>query len=320
MHRIATHLQKFGVAVTVLVAQTPLEEALAQVTAFRPDILHAFHAFKAGIFAFSLSQAVAIPFVVTLTGTDVHEDLHHSERGQQVRQVLEAAAAITVFSEAIAEELTSLLPSVRAKVHIVPQGVWFPPQENWEVRSHLNIPTFVPVLLLPANIRRVKRPLLAVEGTAKLRERGFKAHLLLAGDILEREEGERVIAALRNASWAHYLGSVPMERMASVYRVADIVLNTSEHEGGMANALLEAMWLERPVLASRVPGNQSFLRDGETGLLFDTADELAYKAEQLLTDAKLRQRLVRCAKAWVQNHCDPTTEAQRYLQVYASIR
>jgi glycosyltransferase involved in cell wall biosynthesis len=77
------------------------------------------------------------------------------------------------------------------------------------------------------------------------------------------------------------------------------------------------MWLKRPVLASAVVGNISLVRPEETGLLFRDADELAWQAHRLLTDAALRQRLIDNAFVWVRQHCDPMKEAQRYREVYA---
>jgi glycosyltransferase involved in cell wall biosynthesis len=172
---------------------------------------------------------LGLPLVVTITGTDVHSDLLSPDRRETVPKVLEAADAIVAFSPAIAEELLAAMPSLSEKVHIVPQGVWFPPQESWDVRKELGIPDNVSLLLLPANIRKVKRPLLAFEGTLLLREKGFDAHLLFVGSVLEDDEWERLERVIRQHEWAHFAGAVPMEKMVSVYEAADIVLNTSEH-------------------------------------------------------------------------------------------
>ncbi len=286
---------------------------------FRPNIVHAFHAFKAGVAALELAQQISATLVVTITGTDVHTDLHHPERREAVLRVLRAASAITTFAPAIADELSAIDNSLVAKIRTIPQGVWFPPQETWNVRGHLGIPNNVPLILLPANIRKVKRPMLALEGVRLLRERGFDAHILFVGEILEADEWERLKAAMENRQWAHYLGPIPMERMASAYLASDVVLNTSEHEGGMANALLEAMWLKRPILASAVAGNLSLVRHEETGLLFGNAKELAEQAIRLLTDLNLRERLVQSAYEWVCQNCNPTEEARSYLRIYCEI-
>lgn len=315
--RLATHLGQLGVAVQVLPTQPLPQDADDLIQGFRPQLVHAFHAVKAGVVARQVAQSLSIPLVVTLTGTDVHDDLKDAQRRPVVVAVLRDAAAIVTFTPEMASEVREALPEVAGKIFVIPQGVWLPPQEVWDVREHLGLTKETPLLLLPANIRKVKRPTLAVEGVAKGRQLGVDAHLLLAGAILETDEGQRVEEALKHHAWLHFLGAVPSERMGSVYEAADIVLNTSLHEGGMANALLEAMWLKRPVLASAVMGNTSLVRHEEMGLLFLDADELAWQAHRLLTDKALRQRLIDNAFVWVRQHCDPMKEAQRYREVYA---
>lgn len=305
-----------GVTTQVVTTQPLTDDERRQAISFQPDIIHAFHAFKAGVVALELSQKISAPLVVTITGTDVHSDLLVPKRRETVLRVLQAADVITVFAPAVADELVNLDSSLATKVHTIPQGIWFPEQKSWNVREHFGIPADAPLLLLPANIREVKRPMLAFEGVQLLREQGWDAHLAFVGAILERDEWELLKAAMANQKWVHYLGAVPMEQMVSVYQAADIVLNTSKHEGGMANALLEAMWLRRPVLASAVIGNSSLVRHEETGLLFSDANELSEQATRLLTNSALREHLVQTAYEWVRQNCDPIKEARSYLQVY----
>ena len=319
VRRIATHLSQLGVAVQIAVVGEP-DASLRQLNLqFQPDIVHAFHAFKAGVAASELARQLGLPLVVTLTGTDVHSDLFSPDRREAVLKVLEATDAVVVFSPSVAEELLTVMPSLCEKVHIVPQGVWFPPQESWDVRKQLGIPEDAPLLLLPANIRRVKRPLLAFEGTLLLREKGFNAYLLFVGSVLEDDEWDRLRQATETHRWVRFAGAVPMEKMVSVYEAADVVLNTSEHEGGMANSLLEAMALGRPVLAADVTGDRSLVQDGVNGLLFKDAGEMAEKAAMLLTDENLRRKFVMAAKEWVGQNCNPVEEAKRYLSIYERV-
>lgn len=72
---LATHLTQLGVAVQVLPTQPLPEDADQLVRQFRPQIVHALHAVKAGTIARQIAQSLGVPFIVTLTGTDVHGDL-----------------------------------------------------------------------------------------------------------------------------------------------------------------------------------------------------------------------------------------------------
>ena len=47
-------------------------------------------------------------------------------------------------------------------------------------------------------------------------------------------------SALAGRPWARYVGAVPHAQMRSLLSQADVVLNCSASEGGMANSVLEA--------------------------------------------------------------------------------
>jgi glycosyltransferase involved in cell wall biosynthesis len=79
--------------------------------------------------------------------------------------------------------------------------------------------------------------------------------------------------------------------MPALFELADVVLNCSLAEGGMANAVIEALALGRAVLAADIAGNRSLVEDAITGFLFGSAEELAAKADRLLQDPDLRARL-----------------------------
>src|SRR6185436_13211956 len=56
-----------------------------------------------------------------------------------------------------------------------------------------------------------------------------------------------------------------------LYQQADVAVNPSLYEG-MPNVVLEAMACGLPVVASAVPGNDSLVRSGETGFLYEAGD------------------------------------------------
>jgi len=94
------------------------------------------------------------------------------------------------------------------------------------------------------------------------------------------------------------------------------VLNCSVSEGGMANAVLEALALERAVLVSAIPGNRALVKDNVTGLLFRDARELGAQAERLVRDPELRARLGRAGRALVEREFPVEREVSGYLTVY----
>jgi glycosyltransferase involved in cell wall biosynthesis len=80
--------------------------------------------------------------------------------------------------------------------------------------------------------------------------------------------------------------------MASQMRSLDVIAMPSLHEG-LPYALLEALYLRVPVVASAVGGLREVIEDGRSGLLVPPEDPhaLARSLERLYRDPDLRQRL-----------------------------
>jgi glycosyltransferase involved in cell wall biosynthesis len=173
-------------------------------------------------------------------------------------------------------------------------------------------------MLFPAGIRPVKRPLfpLAPLDSVAARYPGFELRYI--GPILDVGEGEALLRALGGRQWARHLGEVPHAAMAALLRDADVVLNCSLSEGGMANSVLEALACGRAVLASDIAGNRSVIEDGVTGLLFGDPGDFADKAARLLGDPALRERLGEAGRARA-SRFGLQQEIERYLKLYVAV-
>ena len=128
----------------------------------------------------------------------------------------------------------------------------------------------------------------------------------------------RLDDALAAHPWAQHVGPVPHAAMPALLAAADIVLNCSRSEGGMANAVIEALALGRAVLAADIPGNRSLIEDGVTGLLFGSEERAdGAGAERLADDPALRRRLGETGRRLVAARLAPAREIDGYLDVYA---
>jgi glycosyltransferase involved in cell wall biosynthesis len=143
-----------------------------------------------------------------------------------------------------------------------------------------------------------------------------RVHLAYAGPVLDAVEGDRLVRALASRSWARYLGSVPHQAMASLLRRSHVVLNCSESEGGMANAVLEAQSAGCAVLASDIEGNRSLIENGVSGVLFSNERELEEGAARLARDGALRARLGAAGRERVRRDFSIDRETSGYLSVY----
>lgn len=318
--RIARGLAERGVELRVWDLSVTAEAALErELEAYRPALLHAFHAFRVGPLALKLARRAEIPLVVTITGTDGNHDLFDPARAAVVRRVLEGASRITAFHASVVQRLTAVLPDLGPRIVTVPQAVRLSPREPFDLDARWALPPDRLLFVFPAGIRMVKNPLMPIAPIGRLVERHPAVRLLYAGPVLDPEAGEALLRALEGRAWVRHVGAVPHAQMASLLFRADVVLNCSISEGGMANSVLEALALGRAVLASDIPGNRSLITPGVTGLLFRDEAGLETEAEELVRDPALRARLGRAGRELVERLYPLSREIDGYLGVYQSL-
>ena len=160
-----------------------------------------------------------------------------------------------------------------------------------EVEQEGPLPEGVAVVTQVSRWDRLKDPAGVLRGFSE-HLAGQEAHLLLAGPATEAvaddPEGADVLAEIRSMRAAlpaelrarTHLACLPMDDaeenaaiVNAVQRRADVVVQKSLAEG-FGLTVAEAMWKERPVVATRAGGIQDQIVDGESGLLLDDPRDL----------------------------------------------
>lgn len=288
------------------------DDLAGQVRDFSPDIVHAFHADHCGAIAAQVAKELSIPYIITITGTDLYRERPLSPRNEM--KTLADASALVVFHENVGRKLSELIPSVEELVRVIPQGVLVPSIEADD--GDPDRFTF----LLPSGIRPVKNILFSFAPLEILWRRYPQIRLVIAGPVIDRSYGEEVLAAVAAHPFSSWSGEINHGKMPALYRDCKVVLNSSLSEGGMANSLLEGMAHCRTVLASDIEGNRSLVTDGDNGLLFSTAEQFVDKAERLIMDKSLRESLGENGRRYVIEQCRPEKEALAYLELYLKIK
>jgi glycosyltransferase involved in cell wall biosynthesis len=111
----------------------------------------------------------------------------------------------------------------------------------------------------------------------------------------------------------------PRDDAVDITAACDVFALSSTWEG-LPLALLEAMTLGRPIVATGVDGIRDVIRDGHTGLLVPAGDAraLADALENVLADTKLAARLGRNAREFVELTSSEETMVERYGAIYLS--
>jgi glycosyltransferase involved in cell wall biosynthesis len=313
--RLEAGFRRRGVAADVLdLSGTPAAEISDRLGALAPDVVHAFNAFLAAPAVRPFVRARGVPLVVSLTGTDVNHDLFDPERRAVTLAAVREANAVVVFHDAIRGKVAREAPEAGPRVHVIAQGVALS-EESPPPADLLPRRPGETVFLLPAGIRRVKNVLFPLAPLGALAAR-YPLRFVVAGPVIEASEAGRLERAVAGVDWATYLGEVPHRRVAALLDQADVVVNSSLSEGGMANAVLEAMSRGKPVLASDIEGNRSVIQHEVDGLLYGSSEDFERQAERLIRDPALRQRLGAEARAAIERRHSPDREIDAHLALY----
>ncbi len=108
--------------------------------------------------------------------------------------------------------------------------------------------------------------------------------------------------------------------MPEVLSAFDVFILPSESEG-MSNALLEAMAMELPSVATRVGGNPTVIEDGVSGFLVDSGDSgaMAARVLALLRDDATARRVAEAGRRRVIGHYSAPSMAGQMQDLYDSL-
>jgi len=129
---------------------------------------------------------------------------------------------------------------------------------------------------------------------------------------------EELAAAQAAVPARHHIVFVPFtERPLAFYRFATLAALPSRIEG-LSQALLEAMSLGVPVVASAAGGNAELVHPGETGLLVPPLDPKAWTRalDRMLGDDALRERVARSGRDLARREFTIPRAAERTEAVY----
>lgn len=143
------------------------------------------------------------------------------------------------------------------------------------------------------------------------------AHLVLAG--VGPDAGLAELTARVPAR--HLVTALPYTpEVRPLYELLDVVLLPSRIEG-LSQALLEAMALGKPVIASAAAGNLDLITEGVDGLLVPPLDPAAWAAavESLLGDPVLAARLGAAARRTARETFALAHTVRRTLELYREV-
>jgi glycosyltransferase involved in cell wall biosynthesis len=288
----------------------------ARLRAAAPSVVHAY-LLRANFYGALAARMAAVPVVVT------------SKRGLHTPASLAERLAV-ITSNRLSDVITGNAPQVLdftreverevKPMVMIPSGIdveHFDPSRHDDLRAELGLgarPTFGTAITL----RPRKGYRMLFEAFATIRRRVPDAALLVAG--VDRLEGEPAELAGRLGIEESLVLLGRRGDMPRVLRTMNVFVLPSESEG-MSNAVLEAMAMELPVVATAVGGNPVVIEEGSSGYLVEYPDAgaLAERVTHLLGDAALRRRMGLAARERVVARYSAAAMVSQIEQLYESL-
>ncbi len=276
----------------------------------------AFFSFPSGPAAWWANRGTGVPYVVSLRGGDVpgaesRLALVHRSLAPFRRQILRTARAVVANSPGLKSMSEKADP---VPVHMIPNGV----DTAFFVPASASRPTNVPPrILFVGRFQEQKNLDWLLEQLAAIRRATALSFLLdLVGDGPLRVALAGRVRELQLGDVVHFHGWKDRSELRAYYQAADLLINPSLYEG-MPNVVLEAMACGCPVLASRVPGNDSAVVDQVTGRLFSLDDAAGFSdcVRTLLTQSDISVGLGIAARARTEREYPWARTAQSYLEL-----
>jgi glycosyltransferase involved in cell wall biosynthesis len=323
-------LEEEGVIVQTLATRYVVASILKEaIDCFRPDLIHAHHAFLSGCRLLDLSSLGTrrkIPLVVSPAGTDINKDWKVADRRETISRVFDSARAIITQGTGTLERVKEVLPNSDGRVFRVPKSILWFGEDDYRLRALAKCLPGDVLFLLAAGVRPVKGNLECLMALEKAHEFRPQVRVVFAGPELDPVYAARFAEKVqRCAAFACWIPLIPLSAMRSAYEAADVVLNTSFSEG-LSNSLLESMASGRPLLASDIPGNRAPIW-GETGeepagLFFDplNPEDFIKQALRLIDDQTLRNSLGRASKRRAATWPGLKEEADGLIRAYEFAR
>ena len=243
-------------------------------------------------------------------------------------QVVTAADRLVANTFAEAKELIELYHADPSRVRVVEPGVdldVFTPGDQTAARSELGIASDAHMLLFVGRIQPLKAPDVLIKAAAAMLadDPGLRDKLVVvvcggpSGTGLEHPEA---LAELAEQLGVHdivrFVPPADKQQLVTLYRAATVVVVPS-HSESFGLVAIEAQACGTPVIAARVGGLSTAVRDGISGRLVDghQANTWAHTISQTITDANLLSALSAGAVAHAANFSwEHTTD--KLLEVY----
>ena len=234
------------------------------------DVVLGSWAYPDGFAAVLFAQALGVPAVVKLHGSDINSLAEMPGPRRMLQWALPRAARIVAVSRALADKVAELGVAPE-RIALVSNGVdseRFVPRDRNAARQALGVPADARLALYVGNLKPAKGVLDLLSAAPAMLDADPRNYLVLVGGGESAAAIADAANALGPARARRILqrGALPADQVAQWMAACDIVVLPSWNEG-TPNVVLEALASGRRVVASQVGGVPDLLTEATLGVM-----------------------------------------------------
>jgi glycosyltransferase involved in cell wall biosynthesis len=287
----------------------------------RVDVVHA-HDYKTNLIALALGRAEGLIPLSTVhgwTGQSWRErwiyypaDKRVLRRFPHLIAVSEQIRRDLVHAGAPPERVTTILNAID------PDAFRRTRSDEADARAAIGLPSDALVIGGVGRLEPQKRFDVLIDVFAHLKAASSRWHLVIAGDGSLRAGLAAQVHALQLESHIHLLGH--RTDISRLHHAFDLFVQSSDYEG-TPNAVLEAMALETPVVATDVGGTREIAHDQVHALIVPPRDptSLAQAIARLIADRSLGDALAGAARRRVETELSFAARMARVETIYETL-
>jgi len=231
------------------------------------------------------------------------------------------ADSVMVNAEAVREFVHGNEGCPREKMAVIPSGVdtdRFRPLPPAPFKARLGLQEDRPIVGVITRMRVRKGVEEFIRAIGEVRQTRPEVHGVIVGEVSLDETLQDLVRSLHLENHLSLLGR--RGDMPEVLSAFDVFV-LSSHDEGMSNAILEAMAMEKPVVATDVGGTCEVVRHGHSGLLVPPKDPhaLAVAISDLLEQPARAQEMGRLGRRIVADGFSAHAMVRRMEQLYLDL-